>query len=288
MSLFNNLFRNESKQSKTGIFVLKTGDLVELDQLPGGGSFNDITNSLGYNNSEIHTVLLFDSKNIEAIGVKVFTQEVVFAVSKNNKNLTLPQLNSELRNVDWGFEYDSNRIEEILNEAIDEKSLTLNFLNSVLALIPQSESIYSSRKLDLLLHFENGTLIKYSSPDGYNSAAKWLRNLNGSLFNDLYSEAINNQKTELDAIFEVNNQCDALQSIPDATQNPYMDLHLNSKGIPNFYNLWVAHYLPKITIGDFMSMNRNRYKRLSNREIVVNEITYNFDEDGYLIDSQQF
>src|SRR5688500_10093904 len=108
MSLFKNLFGNNPKESKSGVFVLQRDGLIELEELPGSGSFNDITKSLGYNNSQIHTILTFDSRNIEAIGVKVFTQEVVFAVSKSNKNISLSQLNSELRNVNWEFEYESN------------------------------------------------------------------------------------------------------------------------------------------------------------------------------------
>lgn len=281
MSLFKNLFVNNPKESKSGVFVLQRDDLIELDVLPGSGSFNDIAKSLGYNNSQIHTIITFDSKNIEAIGLKVFTQEVVFAVSKSNRSISLFQLNSELRNVDWGFEYDSNRIEEILNEAIEEKSLTFEYLSSILSLIPQSDSVYSSNKLNLLLHFKDGILFKYSYIDGFNSASRWLRNLNHLLFNELYAEASRNQDTELDAIFEVNNQCDALQSIPNATQNEFMDLHINSSGVPNFYNLWVAHYTPNINMEDFVKMNKNRYHKLSNTEVVVEDFKYSFDENGY-------
>lgn len=287
MSLFTNLFGGKPKSNKSGVFILQSGNLEELDVLPGGGSFNDITASLGYTNSEIHTVFTFDSKNIEVIGVKVFTQEPVFAVAKDNRNITLSQINSELSKINWSFEYDSNRMKEILNDAIDEKQLSFDFLNSILTLIPQSESIFYSKKLDLILHFENGTLSIYSSPDGFNSASKWLRNLNMPLFNDLYSEAIRNQGSELDAIFETNNQCDALQSIPNAIQNEYLHLHINRKGTPSFYNLWVAHYFPEIQIDDFIKMNKNRFRKISDSELAVGKFIYEFDEDGCFTDARE-
>lgn len=243
MSIFNKVFSQKSYERKTGIFINNNQNLIELEKLPDSGSINDITKSLGYNENQVHSIFLFDSNILTNVIVKIFTKEVVFAISKvNASNLTMSILNKELENINWEFEYSSSEIESILSDGIENRALTYDYLNSIIHLKPLSDLIYYSTNIDLNLHFDNGILIDFSSSDGFNAASRWLRNLNQSMFDRIVTEAKFNQKLNSAAIDEINAQCDALQSIPNAIDNKFLNKFINSNGNYNFYNLKVVHY----------------------------------------------
>lgn len=284
MSLIKKLFGQNSSKRKTGIYVKQGQTLAELEVLPGEGSINDITISLGYNINQVHTVFLFDSKFVSNIGVKIFTKEVVFVLTENGvTDLNINQLNKELNKIDWDFEYSSSVIESILSEGIEDQNLSFDYLSSIINLVPKTDSIFHTKKLDLYLHFEDGILSKYTSADGYSASSKWLKSMNSQMFESMLNEARRYQNSEMEIINEVNNQCDALQSIPNAIGNDYINEHVNPSGNYNFYNLWVAHYQPKIDMSDFMKMNSGRYVELSKTEIKVNDYVYQFSETGEFV-----
>lgn len=159
MSIFNKVFSQKSYERKTGIFINNNQNLIELEKLPDSGSINDITKSLGYNENQVHSIFLFDSNILTNVIVKIFTKEVVFAISKvNASNLTMSILNKELENINWEFEYSSSEIESILSDGIENRALTYDYLNSIIHLKPLSDLIYYSTNIDLNLHFDNGIL----------------------------------------------------------------------------------------------------------------------------------
>ena len=227
--------------------------------------------------------MTFDSKEISNIGVKIFTKEPVFVLTNDNiSNLNFSTLQKELRNVDWDFEYSSTEIETILQDGIDNKSLSLDYLSAITDLKKKTERTYHAPQLDLYLQFEGEYLTSYNSTDGLSGDSKWLKEINPELFNSMMNEAREFHQSEMDAKVEVNNQCRALRSIPDATNNDYLEDHSNSSGNYNFYNLQAAHYLPEFTKDEFIHVNKGRFIQLTNSQIKVDNFVYEFDENEIL------
>lgn len=285
MGILKSIFGGDNKR-KSGIYKIQAGNLIELDESPGGGSINDIIRSLGYELNQVHTIMTFDSKEISNIGVKALSKKPVFVLTNDGvSNLKVSTLKRELSNIDWGFEYESTEVQSILAEGIENANLTLDFLSDAVKLDKKSENIYKAVNFGLLLHFANGKLIRFSSSDGLSAESKWLKNINPNLFNSMLAEAKQFQESEMDALNEVDKQCIALRSIPEATNNPFISKHLNHHGNYSFYNLNAAHYLPKLTIEEFLKINKGRYIKLSDSQIKVYDFIYSFDENGMLIES---
>ena len=281
--MFEKLFDRKSKNRKTGVYRMVDQSLEELDELPGGGSINDIINGLGYHVNHILSIMTFDSKTISNIGVKIFTRDPVFIITNDRvKNLRMSTVISELKNVDWDFEYESSAIESMLTDGIKNKSLPFDYLESVTLLESKAESIYLAKNLDLYFHFEDDILVNFTSTDGLNADSKWLKNLNKPLFENILIEAKTYHSSKMDAIEEVNRQCVALRSIPNANKNEFIDQHRNPFGNYNYYNLWAAHYISKITMKDFMLVNRGRFLKLSKKKLKVNGFVYRFSKKGNL------
>ena len=120
--MFSKLFSKKSNQSKTGIFEIKDGEFVELNETPGNGSINSVIEYLGYATNQVHVVLTFESKNIECLGFKVLSKNLVFAFAKTEKtNISYSDILKEINRIDWDYEYSSLKIEDILKEAIEHK-----------------------------------------------------------------------------------------------------------------------------------------------------------------------
>jgi hypothetical protein len=241
--MFRGLFNRSSDNNKgVGIYKLEGTQLVELDQQPGNGSINSIINKLGYELTQIHTVHTFDSTAISCIGVKVFTQEVVFVLAEDeNSNLNLKEVKQELKKVDWGFEYSSHTIEEILSNGIDAQNLSFKYLNSIINLKEESNSVFLAPSLELYLNFKSGILVSFVSSEWTSAASKWLIDANENMFNNMLEEATKYHSNKIEAMEEVNLQCEAIQGIPNATRNEFIPLHLKQTGNINFYNLFAAH-----------------------------------------------
>ncbi len=279
--MFSKLFNKGSKERKTGVYKYSDGKLVELDEMPGDGSINSIIKSLGFELPQVHTIFTFDSKLISTIGVKILTKEVVFAATEEGvRNLTIPDLNKELETVDWQFEYSSSGIEDILNEGIENGSLDYDFLRTVTNLKKESESIFHAVDLELYLYFKDGLLTNIASSDWLNTASKWLRDLNGAMFESMLSEANRFHDSEIDAIEEVNMQCNSLRSIPNAIENEFIPLHTKQSGNINFYNILLAHYDHDANIEEFKQVNKGRFKPISEEDLEVGNFIYQFDSAG--------
>lgn len=284
-SMLKNLFANKSKKRKTGTYKVIGETIEEYEVLPEGGSMNSISMDLGYHPDQIHIVMTFDSKITSNIGVKIFTKEPVFVMTENKvKDIKLSKVHSELNKVDWSFEYSSSNIEDILEQGVENKSLTLDYLKSVTQLSLKEDEIYLAKELDLYLQFEDNILILFTSTDGLNSAAKRLKKINIEMFESMLNEAQSYHESLGDAIEEVNCQCSALQTIPEAMNNEFLDIHINAFGNYNFYNLYAAHYATESDISkdEFLLVNKGRGMVLTDYKFIIDGFSYQFDEDGYL------
>ena len=281
--MFNKLFGN--KERKTGTYKVIGDSLEEYDVLPEGGSMNTICLDLGYHPDQIHIVMTFDSKITSNIGVKIFTKDPVFVMTEDKvKNINLKLVHSELNKINWDFEYSSSNIENILEQGIENQTLTYDYLNSVISLSSKGDEIYLAKELDLYLQFENNTLVSFASTDGLSAASKWLKSVNFDIFENMLQEAQSYHNSNEDAIEEINCQCAALRAIPDAINNEFIDNHINAFGNYNFYNLYAAHYASEseITKIEFLLVNKGRIIELTDYKFIVDGFSYQFDENDLL------
>jgi hypothetical protein len=281
--MFNKLFGN--KERKTGTYKVIGDSLEEYDVLPEGGSMNAICLDLGYHPDQIHIAMTFDSKITSNIGVKIFTKDPVFVMTEDKvKNINLKIVHSELNKIDWDFEYSSSNIENILEQGIENQTLTYDYLNSVISLSSKGDEIYLAKELDLYLQFENNTLISFASTDGLSAASKWLKSVNYDIFENMLREAQSYHNSNEDAIEEINCQCAALRAIPDAINNEFIDNHINAFGNYNFYNLYATHYASEseITKEEFLLVNKGRIIELTDYKFIVDGFSYQFDENDLL------
>lgn len=141
------------------------------------------------------------------------------------------------------------------------------------------------------MNFDNGYLESYTSSDWTNSASKWLKDANEQLFDNMLSEAIRFHRNEIEAMEEVNLICEALQGIPYAMQNEFINLHRKPNGNINFFNLLAAHYNSfngeRIKIDEFQTVNKGRFISIDDRSFEVDKFMYQFDSDGLLLGSTE-
>ncbi|MBU8893296.1 MAG: hypothetical protein KOO66_10990 [Bacteroidales bacterium] len=283
--MLRKLFGENSATRKTGTYKVIGNVLEEYETLPDGGSMNAISMDLGYHPDQVHIAITFDSKITSNIGVKIFTKEPVFVMTEDKiKSINLSTVQTELNKIDWSFEYSSSNIESILEQGIENKSLTLDYLKSVTTLTSKGDDIYFAKEIDLLLQFENEILVTFGSTDGLNAASKWLKSINFEIFESMLTEAQSFHESLDEAIEEINCQCSALHAIPDAMENEFIDSHINTFGNINFYNLYAAHYASdsEISKNEFLLVNNGRILLLTDFKFVVDGFTYQFDENDFL------
>ena len=293
--MFKNLFgkkSNDSGSNQTGFYKVDGNKLIELEERPGIGSINDTIEYLGYDTTQIHTVNTFDSTTIEVIGVKIFTKDPVFVWAKEkNTRLDFKSLTRELKNTDWSFEYSSHTIEDILTDGIEVRSLTFEYLSSILQLKKESDNLFHAPSINLYLNFSDGYLESYTSSDWTNAASKWVKDANEELFDNMLSEAIRFHRNEIEAMEEVNLVCEALQGIPNATQNEFISLHRKPNGNISFFNLLAVHYNSfegeRIKIDEFKTVNKGRFVAIEEHAFEVDQFIFHFDTEGFLTDSME-
>lgn len=283
--MFTKLFSKKKNEYKTGIFEIKDGNLLELEVTPGNGSINSIIEYFGYATNLVHIVHTFDSKNLECLGFKVLSKKLVFALAKNEKtNISYSDVLKEVNRIDWDFEYSSLNVEDILNDAVDSENMNFEFLKSVLSDLSLVESsTYKSEKLGLYFYFENDILKSFNSSGFDNSATKWLKNLNPTMFEQMHKEAILYHDSDQIAMEEVNKLSESILNIPHAAKNEFIELHKKPNGNINFYNLLIAHYTQDCDLAEFMFMNKGRYLKLSDNKFEIGKFVYEFSESNRLI-----
>lgn len=275
------MFGNEDKIPTTGFFTLERGHLVEAKEMPGKGSINDWIQSLGIPRNHIHIVFGFDSMNIECIGFKTLSKELVFVLAKKDSGtILMSDINDLKKRIDWDFEYSSLNVEDILKDGIELENFDFDFLSSVIDLQPDGKDTYRSDQLGLYLQFENNILKAFASSDWDNSATKWLRNLNDTMVKSMTMEAELFHSNKIDIVEEVNEQSNALLEIPNGVANEFLEIHRTVYGNINFYNLLIAHYEKDCTIDEFLFVNKGRFTTVDENTFEIGNFLYRFSNDG--------
>jgi uncharacterized protein (UPF0335 family) len=209
---------------------------------------------------------------------------LVFILAKTHETkLSFSDVQKEVKQIDWGFEYSSLNIEDILQDGIDSENFDLKFLESVVNLRKDNENIYKSEQLGLYLNFENGILTAFTSTGWDNSATKWLADLNPIMIRKMIDEAKQYHQNEMDSMEEVNKQAKSLLGIPHAANNEFIPLHTKATGNVSFYNLLLTHYPnQQCNIDEFLFMNKGRFRKINNNTIEVANFIYSFNTLGEL------
>lgn len=276
--MLRNLFNKGNNKNKTGIYVFENSNLIELEETPGNGSINSIIESIGFSTNQIYTVHTFNSKKVEVLGFKIFTKEVLFALAKKDRTISVADISKEKKKIDWQFEYSSLNVEDILNDGIESQNLSLDFLFSVLNLIEEDTNLFKSEEFDLYLQFENNLLQAFTSSEWENSSSKWIKGLNEKMFQKMVEEAKKYHDNIIDTMEEVNNQAESLLNIPEAMNNEFIPLHTKRNGNINFYNLLFTHYTQICEIRDFIFMNKGRFKKIDELSYEVENFVYEFND----------
>ena len=280
--------RRKSKKESSGVFVRKADKYEELINEVTKESINAITEYLGYNTDQVHTVHAFDEKDLEVVVVEIFSKNIVYVLTEK----TVPELNKRrmdkfLKSVDWGIEFDSFTTEDILDSGIENHSLTSKYLSKILGIENSDEGVLFTEELGLHLVFTDGYLIDYQSSDGLNKSAKLLKGLNFKLLEGYCNEALKYHKEDnASAMNEVNIQADCFTATPHAYSNEFIHLHISELGNVNFYNLMIAHYNKQVNIKEFKNINKGRYKEsigIDSTNLIIGDFEYEFNEKGLLI-----
>lgn len=99
-----NLFGKKTEVSKTGVYSVSGKKLTPLNELPKTGSYNEISESLGF--PIFHGIITFNSKKIEYIAFKRHTKEAIFVEAKDKtQSLSYSDISKIIQEIDWNFEW---------------------------------------------------------------------------------------------------------------------------------------------------------------------------------------
>ena len=150
-----------------------------------------------------------------------------------------------------------------------------------------------SKKIGLYLFFSNGYLIDFQSADGLNEWARYLRELNETLF-DSYVKVAQKYWGDNRKMIEneINVQGQSLASTPNALKNEFVGKHGGELGTVNFFMLLVCHYNQDVNEATFKMLNNGRYRKLENNGDVIRRYEYkdfilNFSDNGELIEIEK-
>jgi hypothetical protein len=95
----------ENRISKTGFYLVEGDRLKPLNKLPGEGSINSVSASLGYSNSQTHIVFTNKSDKIDWIVFKRRSKIPLF-IFVENKDISLSRrdVKEVIDGIDWKFE----------------------------------------------------------------------------------------------------------------------------------------------------------------------------------------
>lgn len=281
--MIKNIFGNNKSSSKTGFFKADNEKLIEISEILGNGSIASCIESLGFPTNHIHIVYTFDSDKITCLGFKTLSKKLVFILTESPEiKISYSDVQKEINQINWGYEYSSLNINDILEEGINLENFSLDFLKSVIHLKEDGKNTYKSDQLGLFLQFDDGILKAFTSTGWDNSATKWLNNLNPTMIKEMTDEAKQYHQNDIDTMQEVNNQAKSLLGIPNAISNEYIPFHTKKNGNVNFYNLLITHYTKDCNIDDFLFMNKGRLSEINDNSIVVGNFIYRFNQNGVL------
>jgi hypothetical protein len=197
----------------------------EFTEDVGNGSINQICIGLGYDPSQVQTVIMFDHPSgVSNIGVLPLTQQVLFVLTeKQVKKIRTSQVDRLLTKIDWAFENSPYNIEDLLDQAIEAESWSVNYMKKIFTdLDPVEDQVYHSQPNGLYLIIKDGRLIDYASADGLDTWGKELHELNPGMVNGWLGEGFLLHGDYEKAINYVNLQANAWASLPDSLNNEHV------------------------------------------------------------------
>jgi hypothetical protein len=291
---YSNLIAGEFKT-----FVLKDNNYIETKINVEVKSINNICKFLGYNSEEFYTYSNYKNKNskIVTIILKSFSNKIICVLTDDIVNsLSQSEVDEYMQSFDIKKDLSTYSIEKDLQDAIEKKSLKLEFLSDIFNVknIDKNGS-FIAPSIGYELFFENGILVDYKSSDGLNKWSREWKTSRTSVYDSFYKEAKYYLKDDENAIInEINEQADAFSKIPYGNLNEYIEFHKTKFGNINYKMLLVAHYNEKINIDEFKKINFSRYELINeftaengykNTTYKVNKTLYTFDENGNLNNS---
>lgn len=294
MTLFSFLARKKS----SGVFVPTLDGFKEYTGPIERGSFNDVTESMGYHIDQIEIYYDFDSRYkslIHGVAFEVFSDNIAFVLTKDTvRNLSRVIVNRYLKKFSLSKVFDSYNVENILERGIENRSLSTDFLTKVLLIRNSQENgIFHIDSIGHYLIFSGGYLSDYVSSDGLNKWAKDWKESNPSLLNRYVEDSRkwwgNDQFKMVES--EINAQADAFASIPGGWRNEFIDLHRTPANTVNFVMLQVCHHSKPISLDKFKEINYGRCKEFDTNltsnftRYQVGRIIYTFSLDGQLVEA---
>lgn len=281
-------------KKSTSIFVPFGSEFKGITDNIEDKSFYDIRKQLGYKPSQTYSLTSLGvsrySGVIEWVFFEIFTDKIVFIKT----NDTITELSFEMINeFIKAVEYRSRKSAfDILTDGIKEKNLSLEYLAKVLNINdPKPNGRHLIEKIGYYLNFSNGYLTSFDSADGLNKYAKEDQKESPAYFSQCKKYAQTFLTNSDDVTYELNTQAEAAVNIPineDFKKNA--ELHRNSFGTINWYNLLICHHGKKVKLDDFLQINKGRYEELNsnsnNRRFRVNHFIYEFS-DADLVNTVQ-
>ena len=284
-----------SRKKSSGIFVPNgNGGFKEYTRpIEGNGSINAIQRHFGYSDEMVFTHFGFDAPQlpISTILIEFFTRNIICVIADRRlSTITKKMVDKAMESFDEEREYSDENINDNLEEGIEARSLSLDFLSRVLEISnPQANGPCYVPKLEIYLYFINGILVSFKWDNPLLPSAKELKKMNPNLFSSLSKVSALYWKDNYDQIYkEVNQQCTALYSLPKALSNPHINLHRTETGGINFHMLLVCHHNKFITQAELEELNHGRYTKIPvfGNNIIkykLGNFYYYFNEHGNLL-----
>lgn len=253
-----------NKRTSTGIFIPAKSGFTQYIGETGNGSINSITMALGYELEQVYGPILGSVKDrIHYVGFEMFTRNIAFVLTSTDTTyLTEKDINKFLGDFSLTKYFNTQKVVEALTDGIEHDSMPVEFLAKVLKLDNISKNgMFYAQKIDAYLYFIDGFLTDFHFDDGLFPGAKSLSQFNKPVFDRIYDLAYKYWPNEpFQAKKEINIQCEAWASIPNASKNEYAPLHETENGGVNLHMIRVCHYALPITLEQFKEINHGRYK----------------------------
>lgn len=276
-----------NNRKSSGIFIPNGNGFSEYKEINSEGSINQITNAFGYHTDQIHCPSYGNPKDkIHYIGMEIFTRNIVYILANTNTTfITQKDVNKFLDGFSVTKEFDGKRVDEILNDGIDNQSLSVDFTAKVLKLEDVSDNgMFYSERIQTYLYFTDGYLSNFHFDDGLFPWARHLQKVNPTIYNWLESLAKKYRPgNDFQEKKEINIQCEAWSKIPEAFGNEFISLHRTENGGANLHMLLVCHYGYPISLNEFRELNHGRYNFITSNE---NQEVYSQGRFNYTFDKE--
>ncbi|WP_028665911.1 hypothetical protein [Runella zeae] len=288
--MFN--FFNKSKGTSSGIFIPDGSKFKEVvgDNIDNE-SFNGVAKYLGLNPDILHGYFTEGDNGIYSVAFEIFTKNVKFIqTSKDVVEVSESLVKKHIKGYDLDYDMLLSTAHDVLQEAIENESFDINFLQRALNLNDNSPNgILYSDKLGLYLYFSEGILYDFQPADGLNQWAKDWKKLNPKMLENYQKEALHYWgKSQIQKVqYEINKQADAWASMKNPIGSPFIHLHKTPFGNINYFNLLIAHQGEKATLDEFVTVNHGRFISIDTGDktikLQVGNFVYHFDETGEIL-----